>query len=296
MFKKLILLAFPLLFTISTQAQQGEFGLNLYSAHYIGDLRENLQARNGFGDFMSYAFELMRPGAGVYGRYNFNPRLSAKGSINWARLYGADNLANESSNQIRNLSFRTDILEFSGQMEWNFRPFGWSRSSLGEKRFTPFVFGGVSLFRFNPKAEYTNSLNGDVEWVELQPLSTEGQDLIFYPSRSRYSLTQFSFPVGLGLKYAFEQNWRLGFEVGYRFTFTDYLDDVSGTYVSNDILLANRGQKAADLADRRQEINPALPKAAEGAIRGDASNNDAYLFIGFTIGYTIYKSTCPQWY
>ena len=294
--KKGFLINLVALFTIVgfASAQKVEVGAGVYGSQYFGDLREKLGSRNGLGDYMGYMVDHVNPGASIYLRYNVNTRLSFRTSVVWARISGDDKLSNEKANLTRNLSFRNDISEFNGMVEWNFRSFEYSRRGLGGKRFSPFLFGGVSLYHNNPKALFTYA-TGAEEWLALQPLSTEGQDLLFYPSRKRYDLTQFSFPVGVGLKFALNENWRLAIEAGYRITYNDYLDDVSTSYVSNDIIRANRGQLAADLADRRRELNPALELATDGTIRGDASNNDHYLLFGVTLGYTIFKDNCPKW-
>ncbi len=268
-------------------AQQTEVGINVFASQYIGDLRESLQSRNGIGDFVGYGTNLIRPAFGAHLRRNINTKLSFTGEINWGRVAGADSLANETANKVRNLSFRSDILEFGTHAEYNLFPFGWSHNRLYTQHFTPYLFGGIGLFRYNPKAFYNR------RWEALQPLSTEGQDLIEYPNRKRYALTQFNIPLGAGLKFVLNQNFNLAFEVGYRYTFTDYLDDVSSTYVSNDVLVANKPLGAA-LADRRRERNPLIPLAADGVARGNPDDNDAYLFFGFKLSYVIYKNNCPK--
>ena len=44
----------------------------------------------------------------------------------------------------------------------------------------------------------------------------------------------------------------MSFEFGYRFLITDYLDDVSKTYVSLEILNLRKGPKASELAYRKE--------------------------------------------
>ena len=88
------------------------------------------------------------------------------------------------------------------------------------------MFAGIGVYRYNPYA-YSGGNK-----VFLQPLSTEGQNIIGYPDRKKYSLTQFAVPFGGGFKFAVSENLRVGIEMGIRKLFTDYLDDVSKGYMT----------------------------------------------------------------
>ena len=89
----------------------------------------------------------------------------------------------------------------------------------------------MGLFHFNP---FTYDKENNKTY--LQPLSTEGQGLKEYPGRKKYSLTQFCLPVGGGWKWNINENWDISYELGFRILFTDYLDDVSKTYVNLNVL------------------------------------------------------------
>ena len=54
------------------------------------------------------------------------------------------------------------------------------------------------------------------------------------PDQKPYNLTQFAIPFGGGIKFRVSENVVLAYEVGFRKTFTDYLDDVSTFYVDQD--------------------------------------------------------------
>ncbi len=116
--------------------------------------------------------------------------------------------------------------------------------------------------------------------MALQPLGTEGQRL---PASNNpiYQLTQFSIPVGLGLKFAISDSWNIGFELGSRLTFTDYLDDVSTTYASDNELLETQGELALALANRSR-----TPKLG-GEGRGDAEDKDWYIMGGLSISFNL---------
>jgi hypothetical protein len=122
--------------------------------------------------------------------------------------------------------------------------------------FTPFIYGGVAGFYFNPQGDYQGA------WRNLQPIGTEGQGMAAYPDKKPYSLFQVSIPFGIDLRYNFGRKFFTGIEFGMRKTFTDYLDDVSGTYIDNELIQAEQGVVAAYFADPRDV------KKEEGAISG----------------------------
>jgi hypothetical protein len=149
-------------------------------------------------------------------------------------------------------------------------------------KWTPYFFGGVAVFKFNP---YTFDENNEKTY--LQPLSTEGQGIEGY-SVKPYKLTQLSLPFGGGIKYAFSDRVRLGVELGIRKTFTDYLDDVSTNYAGEDDLLAARGAQAVALAYRGDEVSNGNPDYPEkGAMRGGAENLDLYYFTGLHLTFRL---------
>src|SRR4030095_8015554 len=169
----------------------------------------------------------------------------------------------------RNLSFQSPVSEFSLVGEFN-------TFDLDNKKWTPYVFAGIAVFRYNP---YTFDRSGNKTY--LQPLSTEGQGLPGYSPSSPYGLTQFALPFGAGIKYNLSDKFRLGMEVGLRRTFTDYLDDVSGNYADQNDLLTYRGSLAADLAYRGDEVPGGdLTYTSKADIRGSAKYKDYYYFSG----------------
>ena len=122
----------------------------------------------------------------------------------------------------RGLHFRSQIQELSSQIEFNFLPF---ETGSVLYNWTPFIFGGISLYNFNPQAENSNG-----QWVDLQPLGTEGQGTTAYPDRKKYSRTQIALPMGGGVKYTLNDRLNIMLSFSGRKTYTDYLDDVSTTY------------------------------------------------------------------
>lgn len=265
----------PLQFSAQTPVEQiWEFGIWGGAANYFGDISASLKETP----------KVTRPAFGIYNRINFNSRLALKTSLNYGTITAADEYSDIPFNQARNLSFKSDILEAAVQMEFNFFNY-----ILGHRRykFSPYVFLGIAVFKFNPKAE----LNG--QWYELQPLGTEGQQYPDYSGVKPYKLIQVALPYGGGLKYSVSKNLTLGIEFGYRRTFTDYLDDVSGMYVDPAVLASGtNGQVAVALADRSVEIVNE-PIGIEGRQRGDSQSRDNYLFSGISFSYTFTRLRCP---
>jgi len=180
----------------------------------------------------------------------------------------------------RNLNFSTIILEGSLSVEYDYFKLGQN------KNWTPYIFFGGGYFFFNP---YTHDSLGNK--VYLQPLSTEGEGLPEYPDRKVYNLYQFNLLGGIGVKYALSERFTIGFEICERKLFTDYLDDVSTTYVDPNVLLAERGPEAVELAARGDELNPPRAYPAVGSPRGNPGSKDAYYTGMFRFTYNFPSST-----
>ncbi len=251
-------------------AQYLEVGALLGTANYLGDLSNN-----------SGAFYLRetKPAVGALVRFNIGNHISLRGGLTSAWISGRDaNVRNDDFVRRRNLSFRTNILELSLIGEVNlpgYQPYGLRRP------FSPYLYGGVAFLRFNPKTRYEGA------WVELQPLGTEGQGMAA-TGRDPYLLTGIAIPFGVGVKYALTDRVNLGLDLGARFAYTDYLDDVSTDYLSYPELLAGNGPLAAALGNRTGELEGGDPVVVEtGTRRGDLRPNDWYFVLGATISYNL---------
>ena len=181
------------------------------------------------GDINNKHFDYMMPSGGIVIRKNIDRRIVVKGELLLGYVRGDDSRnTKDTANFNRNLHFRSPIYEVSGQIEFNFLPYETGNSLYP---FTPFIFAGVSLFRFNPQAEANSG-----EWVALQPLGTEGQGTTSFSERKKYALTQFSIPMGGGFKIAVNKTFNIILEYGIRKTFTDYLDDISTSYTGGNLI------------------------------------------------------------
>jgi hypothetical protein len=213
---------------------------------------------------------------GITVNYEWMEQVMIRAGYTHTIVGGADRFSDNDSLLARNLAFETKINEFSLVGEYYF-------FNLYNQKFSPYVFGGLAVFHFNPYA-----FNGSTQKIFLKPLSTEGQGLSQYPDSKPYSLTQLALPFGGGIKYAFTDNLRIGLELGMRKLFTDYLDDVSSSYVDPNDLLAAKGQLAVDMSYRGDELpggNPNYP--SKGAQRGGATHKDWYYFLGLHVTYRL---------
>jgi hypothetical protein len=237
------------------------------------------------GDINNKHFDYMMPSGGIVIRKNIDRRIVVKGELLLGYVRGDDSRnAKDTANFNRNLHFRSPIYEVSGQIEFNFLPYETGNSLYP---FTPFVFAGISLFRFNPQAEVEpNPTGGSVpglpygEWVDLQPLGTEGQGTTSFPERKKYALTQFSIPMGGGFKIAVNKTFNIILEYGIRKTFTDYLDDISTSYTGENLI--DMSPLGIEMSDK--SLN--APQA-KGFQRGDSKDNDWYTFTGITLSFKL---------
>ncbi len=236
-------------------SQGFEAGILAGVSSYQGDLSPS-NLKTSLGKF-HVAF-------GAFGRYNINNYFSARLGLNYGTISGDD----AKEDRKRNLSFRSNLLEFAVTGEWNI--LGYQPYAL-QKVFSPYLFVGIGFVHFNPRALYEG------EWVELQPLGTEGQGMPTHGGK--YSLVELTIPFGGGFKYAINDQWNVGIEFGFRKTFTDYLDDVSRDYVDEEQLIAGNGPLAAALANRSGEI------IRGGTKRGNDAIHDWYLISGISISY-----------
>lgn len=253
---------------------QGKFTDDLHVGGFLG-------ITNYSGDLAEKKVDLKytRPTLGLMVRKDINRYLTVRVGFNWGVIAGADSTNSDSLLKARNLNFRSNVFEGTLMAEFNF-------FDILEKGYTPYVFAGIGVFSFFPTTE--DSAGGR---VPLRRLSTEGQGMPEYPERTQYNLIQVSIPFGAGVKVMLNDVWTVGAEIGLRKTFTDYLDDVSLTYVDEDALRNFAGQKAVDYAWRGDEVDPKKivpgPYPADGTIRGSDKHKDWYMFSGLTITYRL---------
>lgn len=255
-------------------------------ANYMGDLG-GLDGPGIKYFIVDLEFSQFKKAFQVGYRYNLSYKTAMSHKFFYGSISGSDALTGNPNRSNRNLSFQSNVYTYNANFEYHFirsRP-GHIYNLKGAKGlnsnpFGLYAFVGVGGFYFNPKAE----LNGTL--YELQPLGTEGQGLPGAPKR--YSRFNVNVPVGYGVTFRLPFNLKLGAEFSYHFTFTDYLDDVSGFYYDNSKIREAYGDAAAALADRSPANGPDIWTTA-GAIRGNPKNNDAFLNALVTLTYSFYN-------
>ena len=276
-----VLLGLGLLATPKADAQQFSkrkqynsvsFGIN--AMNYFGDVTPN-------NNFTSFRVGATRPGVNVAFTHRFLPRISGRVMASYGRITGDDALAANQTDQDakfryhRNMNFRNDILEGSATVIFDLIE---NRNKFIKRPdFVPYLFAGVAVFHHNPQGADAGGA-----YVDLQPLKTEGQS-------SGYGLTQFSIPFGGGLRYRVSRNFDASLELGWRKTFTDYLDDVSGTYTDVSTLVAN-GPQSAYFGNgiTRPDVDNSFPGfTSPGAARRGKSGNDWYVTTSLSLSYIL---------
>ena len=236
--------------------------------YYFGDLNSN--------------FRLNHPGigVGVIGRYNFNERMCVKFGGNYGHRAADDAQSPNVVEQRRNLNFKTVLFDGSAQLEFNFLPLIYSDAT---SRFAPYVFAGFNVFYFNPQTTY----NGAV--YDLRSMGTEGQ----FKGEEYYS-TAGGLVYGGGLKIALNDAWALNIEISGRKLYTNYLDDVDGTYANKNEILRQRGPIAVALSDRSIPDADGKQIGVTGTQRGAGKHNDSYAFVGIGLVYYFGDLHCPN--
>ncbi|GJM36168.1 MAG: hypothetical protein DHS20C18_51690 [Saprospiraceae bacterium] len=251
-----------IVFCLSLKAQSAELGVNGGLSFYSGDI-----SPQEFGIY----FKDFNPAIGFFGRLNFGQTFSARLGLNFTKVSGDDM---EIGREDRGLNFRSQIVEVALTGELNLLHLG-SKKGL---QVVPFIFGGGGIFHFNPEGRLEDN------WVELQPLGTEGQGLEGY--EEPYALTQFNILGGGGFKFIINDSWTIGFEMGGRKLFTDHLDDVSNANVDYFDVLEGNGDLAAHFS------NPTVKNPEEGDIsyRRGGKFDDWYYISSLTLSFRIGNS------
>jgi hypothetical protein len=253
-------------------------GFFIGNTYYIGDLKPYSHLSQ-----QDFVF------GGIYRNNLSSNRVAFRLNFLYGKVKGNDFKSGIEQQVKRNLSFKSSIIEIGPVVEVNFFPYIQGQHETNKEGFgTPYFFAGITYMRMNPKAEYEG------EWVELQPLSTEGQGTS-QNDKKPYSLSQISIPFGIGAKVNISPRIAISLEYGLRKTFTDYLDDVSGLYPNQTLLAQEAGVLSAELSDRSS--NPeGLNDTNFGLQRGNPNNKDWYSFSGMILTFSLVKKTsCPTW-
>jgi hypothetical protein len=269
------LLSVALLAILGLRAQVNEIGLTGGATYYIGDLNPTKH----------YPTDT-KLGGGLVFRHNMTDRFALRLQGLYGTLQAYDSESEDSLAVLRDLHFRARLYEFSALMEVNF--FKYRSLEKDGRTWTPFLFVGLAYFRASPQAVLNDT------WYDLQPLGTEGQGTTVRDTEP-YKVDQLAIPFGGGLKFNFGRV-DMQLEWGLRRTYTDYIDDVSGTYVDNDVLAVENGPLAAALADR-SGLNELPGFSNADRARGDRNTRDWYSYSGISFTYILSRfSDCDAQY
>lgn len=274
----------------TANAQNGyrfEYGGGAGLSNYLGEIGGGAKSARPFLVDVKLVKSRWNPTA--YVRYKFHPLLSVKFSANYLRIAGDDKLSANPGRKYRNLSFRNDIYDAEATINWLIynpsSPVGIYRRS--RTYLTAYVFTGIGVFFHNPKTLYQGS------YIPLQPVQTEGV---------KYSRVGYCIPLGFGAYVSISKKrhraHRIGIEFNWRYTNTDYLDDVSTTYKKPSELPS---ATAIALSNRNTEVNNQPPGMSGNygwiddgkggnlnqAPRGNPNNKDSYLTLTVTYGIAI---------
>ena len=242
-------------------------GFSLSALNYYGDLAPK---PNQFSTDISFT----RPAIGFSLAHRFGPRYTLTGAFMFGTLRGSDaesadrsDLSNGIFRSNRNLSFRNRIKELSVVASLDL--FENMSTYISRVKWTPYVYAGVSVFHHNPQAQVPATHVDNVtpfpnagEWVSLHSLGTEGQNATLRDGDANqglkpYKLIQPAIPIGLGVRFRINEVMDFSTEIGFRYLFTDYIDDVSRNYV--DLGVFGSDDLARAMSYRSNEIAENIP-------------------------------------
>ena len=300
----------------SKEKRYYSLGFSLNALNYYGDLAPN---PSRFSTDISFT----RPAIGLTFSQRLGPRYSITGSFLYGTLRGSDfssadenDLQNGIFRYYRNLSFRNRIKELSAVASYDL--FENQFTYITRVKYTPYAFAGLSVFHHNPQAlAPAKSLDGQPleqagQWVSLRELGTEGQYANLQPTDANYgikpyNLIQVAIPIGAGVRFKLNEVVDFSAELGFRYLFTDYIDDVSRNYVDLGVF---DSELARALSYRSNEItktdiarkpftsrNGATYNLVNGYgsesptnIRGRANNKDIFMVTSLRLSYIVGKS------
>lgn len=294
-------------------------GLSLNAMNYYGDLAPKPSR-------FSTDIMMTRPAVGLVMAHRFGPRYVLTGTFTYGTLRGSDSESADKNDENavyryqRNLSFRNRIKELSVVASMDL----WENQAtyLSRVKWTPYAFAGLAIFHHNPQAMApATDLNGNPlpqagKWVNLHDLGTEGQKASLRDSDAnsgikQYKLIQPAIPFGLGARFKVNQVMDFSVEVGFRYLFTDYIDDVSRNYVDLGVFGNNELAKAmsyrtnelpgiesrltpvASIVEGHNQVYNVLPGYGfehRDNVRGNKSDKDTYMVTSFKLTYIFGKT------
>lgn len=266
----------------------GDVGTQSFTTHYTNSNYTKRMAAMG----------------GFFARYTIHPALGITMGLNYGSLYATDkwnyDLALAAPDQgadgyqryARAQNARDFI--FEGSFMFEVTPLRSNpEGRLAHRRGQPYLGVGVAYFHYEPYS----TVNYGQTFVKTHDLSIEGQDFgDGFPKKE--SLWQLAVPMAIGYRWDLGKHLNLGIEYKYRLTFTDYLDGVSGKYISKKDFYAHLPPKEAQIAyeisDKSYFAGLSQPNV-KGNMRGNPENNDSYSTFSITFYYKLLTRTSEWW-
>ena len=275
----------------------------------------------GNGNRANFNFKKTNFTANFSHLYYIKNKIAFRTSLTHAKVSGDDSYSSVSSKKNKALNFNTTISELSGILEFtittlknknNYKSKNKRRKNIANKdrlSFGSYIFVGLGSFYYNPMGvnKFLDSEGnnvGDGQEYSLRELHTEGQGFEGGPEQfsgkkySTYNDFAICVPVGFGIKKAFHSNGGIKLEASYRFTNTDYLDDVSSNYYDREKLRIEMNQAfGEELAENAYIMsgtstgsvisNSNFTNTEPGMPRGGVKGNDSYIFLTLSVYKTI---------
>ncbi len=217
-----------------------EIGMFTGIAAYVGDIKPKFglpacyEFSNGFNvqyhhnKHVSYQFTFNRADIGsddptaLYLAYSSLPIYIDKGSVAWkVPSY--------------RMNFKTKIYSFELGTTYYFSRYIMEDKSVAnlKGKWVSGIGAGIGIFSYDPyRYSVYSKYAGEVQWVSLREMGTEGQN--FIPGKSRYSQYAMNLNVHYELNFCYER-WKFKTELRGVITSTNYLDDMGdGYYYGND--------------------------------------------------------------
>jgi hypothetical protein len=273
---------------VTESSSHFEAGITVGPSNFLGDLGGNMGRGTTF--LKDNNLQMTKLTVGGYVSYHPIELIAFRFALNFGTLEGDDAIINpkggyEEARRNRNSNFRSKFSEALLLAEIYPTIFIEGDPNDNWRKLRPYGVIGIGGFKYNPEG-YDPVTD---RWVALKPLRTEGQGFTEFPDRKEYKLMQMNFPLGVGVKYFITENVNLSFEIIHRKTFTDYIDDVSTSYIDpalfSNYMPANEAQLAARMANK--SLNGVY---GPGMKRGTKKNNDAYYSAGFKLGFRLGSS------
>ncbi len=282
-----------------SNAQYYFYNGGYYESDFVFELGGSIGAMNAFTDLggrkglgkkfvKDFNFKNTQLSGGFYIGLVYKNQIAARLEATFGQIHAYDSIlkkvaATTNERYERNLSFRSSIAEIALTVEFHpFYVFGNYDDDHYPPPISPYLLAGIGYFHFNPQAKLNNA------YVDLQPLSTEGEGFAEYPDREPYKLNQICFPLGIGARYDISSLLNVKAEITTRILKTDYLDDVSGRYIDPSVysnyFTGTKLTQALLLNDRHK---PGATTAHPDGIRGRPVNDDSYITFSLKLGLSI---------